>query len=70
MILVVMVDQDGHGGRCLDNDCANRGGHGLADHDDDYCGGHGPDIDHDDRGGPDIDVFDCGGGRRCKFIES
>ena len=36
MIMVVMVDQDDYG---------NRGGHGLADHD--YCGGHGPDNDHD-----------------------
>ena len=35
--MVVMVDQDDYG---------NRGGHGLADHDD-YCGGHGPDNDHD-----------------------
>ena len=35
--MVVMVDQDDYG---------NRGCHGLVDHDD-YCGGHGPDNDHD-----------------------
>ena len=64
-MVTFLGDQNDHGGHYH----ANRGGHGVVDHDYDYRGGHDPDNDHDNRGGPDIDVVDCGGGRRYKFIE-